>query len=240
MTLGDLFLAGQVTVRLAGCQLTEECSRMIREVRDSELVAPFAIQSAWVFNCRYCPVETTCPTPKWWRQLVHVWVYDTPLQSDAQPPIGTGRSNILVFAKDLRRDVSRTPLDVATYGRWVFYSSEDFRQIEAEDNSATEAAATRCFIATAAFGSCDCPEVTALRAFRDRSLCSSAIGRLGVEIYYRTSPMIAARVARSPVMKSIIRTIISVVVVCLPGSDTPGSLKRPRRRWGSPRSLEGN
>lgn len=45
-----------------------------------------------------------------------------------------------------------------------------------------------CYIATAVYGSYDCPEVWTLRRFRDNTLAKSWIGRVAVRIYYATSP----------------------------------------------------
>ena len=45
-----------------------------------------------------------------------------------------------------------------------------------------------CYIATAVYGSYNCPEVWTLRRFRDYSLAKSAPGRLFIRAYYATSP----------------------------------------------------
>lgn len=49
-----------------------------------------------------------------------------------------------------------------------------------------------CFIATAAFGAVDVPQVKRLREVRDRSLVRTSWGRQGVRFYYRWSPPVAA------------------------------------------------
>ena len=45
-----------------------------------------------------------------------------------------------------------------------------------------------CYIATAVYGSYDCPEVWTLRRYRDNTLSSSWCGRLFVRLYYAVSP----------------------------------------------------
>lgn len=47
-----------------------------------------------------------------------------------------------------------------------------------------------CYIATAVYGSYDCPEVWTLRRFRDFSLGASWYGRVFIKLYYRISPTI--------------------------------------------------
>ena len=45
-----------------------------------------------------------------------------------------------------------------------------------------------CYIATAVYGSYDCPEVWTLRRFRDYKLAKSYYGRLFIKVYYAISP----------------------------------------------------
>ena len=47
-----------------------------------------------------------------------------------------------------------------------------------------------CYIATAVYGSYDCPEVWTLRRYRDFKLVKSQIGRMFIKAYYATSPWI--------------------------------------------------
>ncbi len=48
-----------------------------------------------------------------------------------------------------------------------------------------------CFIATACYGSNECPEVQCLRTFRDTTLLSRPLGRAFVRLYYLVSPPVA-------------------------------------------------
>ena len=45
-----------------------------------------------------------------------------------------------------------------------------------------------CYVATAVYGSYDCPEVWTLRRFRDQVLAKTWYGRLFIRLYYAVSP----------------------------------------------------
>jgi hypothetical protein len=62
-----------------------------------------------------------------------------------------------------------------------------------------------CFIATAAFGSELGPELDALRSLRDAASARSAFARAAVDLYYRSSPPLAAALARSDVTRALVR-----------------------------------
>ena len=47
-----------------------------------------------------------------------------------------------------------------------------------------------CYIATAVYGSYDCPEVWVLRRYRDKDLDSNILGRIFIKIYYALSPTV--------------------------------------------------
>ena len=47
-----------------------------------------------------------------------------------------------------------------------------------------------CYIATAVYGSYDCPQVWTLRRFRDYRLATSWYGRIFIHAYYAISPTI--------------------------------------------------
>lgn len=68
-----------------------------------------------------------------------------------------------------------------------------------------------CFIATAAYGDIDAPEVQQLRDFRDRSLMTNPFGRGFVNVYYRVSPPIAKLIAKKPTLRMAARKVLDVV-----------------------------
>jgi hypothetical protein len=65
-----------------------------------------------------------------------------------------------------------------------------------------------CFIATAAYGSCQAEQLDVLRGFRDEHLLKSGPGRVFVRAYYKTSPPIANLIARSRVLRVIVRKLL--------------------------------
>ena len=65
-----------------------------------------------------------------------------------------------------------------------------------------------CFIATAAYGDIDAPEVEQLRRFRDNSLMTNPFGRGFVRMYYRMSPPIARLIARKPKLRMATRKVL--------------------------------
>lgn len=65
-----------------------------------------------------------------------------------------------------------------------------------------------CFIATAAYGSPLASDVIILSRFRDDVLLHSRIGTMFVALYYRTSPPLAALIARSSFLRLVTRKLL--------------------------------
>ncbi len=65
-----------------------------------------------------------------------------------------------------------------------------------------------CFIATAAYGYYDAPQVQALRDFRDRYLETNSAGRVFVIWYYKYGPLGAAALNEHPWLKPVARTAL--------------------------------
>ena len=69
-----------------------------------------------------------------------------------------------------------------------------------------------CYIATAVYGSYDCPEVWTLRRFRDEVLRASVLGRLFIRSYYAVSPGLVRHIgSKSLVQKTVKRVLDSFV-----------------------------
>ena len=68
--------------------------------------------------------------------------------------------------------------------------------------------ASKCFIATACYGSPDSPEVIELRAFRDEILLASGLGRLLVSFYYWIAPPLAKWIGERSARRRIARDFV--------------------------------
>ena len=74
-----------------------------------------------------------------------------------------------------------------------------------------------CYVATAVYGSYDCPEVWTLRRFRDEFLNKRRLGRLLVKIYYKISPRLILTFGSIKLIKNINRKILDKIVRKLNG-----------------------
>lgn len=69
----------------------------------------------------------------------------------------------------------------------------------------TKSKTSGCFVATACYGTSNCPELDDLRRFRDEVLLRSVLGRSFVAIYYTVSPTIAEWLKARPHAAAIVR-----------------------------------
>ena len=60
-----------------------------------------------------------------------------------------------------------------------------------------------CYIATAVYGSYDCPQVWTLRRYRDNTLASTWYGRCFIRTYYATSPTLVKWFGNTKFFQSI-------------------------------------
>ncbi len=83
--------------------------------------------------------------------------------------------------------------DVSITRVWVEYTdgtedSFDGEQIKSIEIPTTTTASGACYVATAVYGSYDCPEVWTLRRYRDNALAGTWYGRAFIKTYYAISP----------------------------------------------------
>jgi hypothetical protein len=103
------------------------------------------------------------------------------------------------------QEVTPQPVPVAEA---VTSVDQEYDEKGREKKTAAESRA--CFIATAAYGSIDAPEVEQLRRFRDRHLLTNPVGSAFVKVYYRLSPPIARLIARKPRLRSAVRKTLDL------------------------------
>ena len=65
-----------------------------------------------------------------------------------------------------------------------------------------------CYVATAVYGSYDCPEVWTLRRFRDNILAQNFFGRLFIHLYYSISPTIVRLFGKNVWFKNMWKPVL--------------------------------
>lgn len=71
---------------------------------------------------------------------------------------------------------------------------------------------SKCYIATAVYGSYDAPEVLVLRRFRDEVLSKSMPGRAFIRSYYAVSPPVARRLENAGRINRLVRRMLDKIV----------------------------
>lgn len=98
------------------------------------------------------------------------------------------RDNDVYASFDLCPNLSEV-INGDQYNSWYFYGTP-YGTRRREDEMRASESKKGCYIATAVYGSYNCPEVWTLRRFRDNRLQKSSYGRLFIRCYYFVSPII--------------------------------------------------
>lgn len=69
-----------------------------------------------------------------------------------------------------------------------------------------------CYIATAVYGSYDCPEVWTLRRFRDNKLAKNRYGRIFIRFYYTVSPILVRLFGQTKWFKQLWKRKLDIMV----------------------------
>ena len=72
-----------------------------------------------------------------------------------------------------------------------------------------------CYVATAVYGSYDCPQVWTLRRFRDDTLAKTWYGRLFIRVYYAISPTLVKHFGHSKWFQAFWRVKLDKMVTGL-------------------------
>lgn len=72
-----------------------------------------------------------------------------------------------------------------------------------------------CYVATAVYGSYDCPPVWTLRRYRDEHLATTAAGRAFIRAYYRNSPALVDRYRDNRIARRAARVVLDRFVTRL-------------------------
>jgi len=89
---------------------------------------------------------------------------------------------------------------------WLSKAKKDLAEIEIQDEK--DAKESKCFIATAVYGTPHAPEVQSLRKFRDECMLPKFLGRLFVYFYYKFSPGFASAIAKSRSIRRLTNWVI--------------------------------
>lgn len=72
-----------------------------------------------------------------------------------------------------------------------------------------------CYVATAVYGSYDCPQVWTLRRYRDFSLAKTSIGRAFIHFYYAASPLFVKWFGKTKWFNRVFRKFLDRFVILL-------------------------
>lgn len=89
----------------------------------------------------------------------------------------------------------------------------DTKQYLVDEMGFQRSAESRCFIATAAYGSSTEPEIDTLRRFRNEVLADSRTTRWTIPTYYALSPRVARWISRSEVRCRYVRRFVITPIV---------------------------
>jgi tetratricopeptide (TPR) repeat protein len=131
-----------------------------------------------------------------------------------------GRSYFITAAPSKNKQLLKQALDdldrVLSFPS-SYFITPGFREEVLEHRNVVKQAASesKCFIATAAYGSAFAPDVVALRRFRDTRLKQNWLGHWVIRIYEQWSPPLADAIASHPTVRLWVRRLVLSPVVWL-------------------------
>jgi len=110
-----------------------------------------------------------------------------------------------------RRSFQEVTPHTVTAAEAVTSIDEEFDADDLPKNGAPFVKSRACFVATAAYGDADAPEVEQLRRFRDDRLLTTTLGTAFVNLYYRVSPPFARLIARKPRLRTAVKRTLDII-----------------------------
>ena len=118
---------------------------------------------------------------------------------------GFGMESSIELDSDVKRlieKIEKEPQSTKKYAQLILtidphneYAARVLKQYESQNAG--------CYIATAVYGSYDCPEVWTLRRFRDNILARQWFGRIFISAYYAISPTLIERFGHTEWFKAM-------------------------------------
>ena len=106
----------------------------------------------------------------------------------------------------LIRKMDEDPNNSKKYAQLILQIDPHNRRARAELNKSASNSRNSgggCYIATAVYGSYDCPEVWTLRRYRDNVLAETSYGRLFIKAYYAVSPTLVKWFGSSQLFQTV-------------------------------------
>jgi hypothetical protein len=173
-------------------------------------------QSEYSFSPRHSTQEFTCPTCK----TPFITFFGTARRTEIEDRAKTKVYRFMV--EDLSGKLSRIEFEEASGADFTIAPRDLLAFLYTQDQHLKGVlnlssgrllwvrSASSCFLATAVYGD-GAAELETFRAFRDRSLLKSALGRRAVDAYYRRGPEWARKVSARPVLKRATRWVLGGV-----------------------------
>ncbi len=92
---------------------------------------------------------------------------------------------------------------------------DDYKNRSSRNQDSGDSDSQGCYIATAVYGSYDCPPVWTLRRFRDYKLARHWYGRLFIKVYYAISPKLIRKFGNTGWFQKIWRIRLDKMVSSL-------------------------
>lgn len=128
-----------------------------------------------------------------------------------------------LLKKDIGYTISESKMKYSSVGSWdIKWREEKIQKYDPtytapiQQSSGTQSSGG-CYVATAVYGSYDCPEVWTLRRFRDNTLSETWYGRAFIRTYYAISPTLVKWFGKSKWFKNLWKPTLDRMVETLNG-----------------------